>query len=70
MHIVENLVSLFFTSISNSFTIIRWPTLATMVPMRTTTTPPPTLEQVLIMQAQMLQPMQQTMANMQQAQGH
>jgi hypothetical protein len=41
-----------------------------MVPMRTTTTPPPTLEQVLIMQAQMLQPMQQTMANMQQAQGH
>jgi hypothetical protein len=32
--------------------------------------PPPTLEQVLIMQAQMLQTMQQTMANMQQAQGH
>jgi hypothetical protein len=31
---------------------------------------PPTLEQVLIMQAQMLQTMQQTMANMQQAQGH
>jgi hypothetical protein len=31
--------------------------------------PPPTLEQVLIMQAQMLQTMQQTMANMQQAQG-
>jgi hypothetical protein len=31
---------------------------------------PPTLEQVLIMQAQMLQIMQQTMANMQQAQGH
>jgi hypothetical protein len=30
---------------------------------------PPTLEQVLIMQAQMLQIMQQTMANMQQAQG-
>jgi hypothetical protein len=29
--------------------------------------PPPTLEQVLIMQAQMLQTMQQTMANMQQA---
>jgi hypothetical protein len=29
--------------------------------------PPQTLEQVLIMQAQMLQPMQQTMANMQQA---
>jgi hypothetical protein len=28
---------------------------------------PPTLEQVLIMQAQMLQTMQQTMANMQQA---
>jgi hypothetical protein len=32
--------------------------------------PPPTLEQVLIMQAQMLQTRQQTMANMQQAQGH
>jgi hypothetical protein len=34
--------------------------------------PPPllTLEQVLIMQAQMLNTMQQTMANMQQAQGH
>jgi hypothetical protein len=32
--------------------------------------PPPTLEQVLIMQARMLQTMQQTMANMQQAQGH
>jgi hypothetical protein len=32
--------------------------------------PPPTLEQVLIMQAQMLQTMQQTMANMQHAQGH
>jgi hypothetical protein len=34
--------------------------------------PPPlaTLEQVLIMQAQMLWTMQQTMANMQQAQGH
>jgi hypothetical protein len=32
--------------------------------------PPPTLEQVLIMQAQMLKTMQQTMANMQQAQGH
>jgi hypothetical protein len=31
--------------------------------------PPPTLDQVLIMQAQMLQTMQQTMANMQQAQG-
>jgi hypothetical protein len=30
----------------------------------------PTLEQVLIMQAQILQTMQQTMANMQQAQGH
>jgi hypothetical protein len=30
---------------------------------------PPTLEQVLIMQAQMLQTMQQTMVNMQQAQG-
>jgi hypothetical protein len=29
--------------------------------------PPPTLEQVLIMQAQMLQTMQQTMVNMQQA---
>jgi hypothetical protein len=28
--------------------------------------PPPTLEQVLIMQAQMLQTMQQTMAHMQQ----
>jgi hypothetical protein len=34
------------------------------------TPPPPTLEQVLIMQTQMLQTMQQTMANMQQAQGH
>jgi hypothetical protein len=32
--------------------------------------PPLTLEQVLIMQALMLQTMQQTMANMQQAQGH
>jgi hypothetical protein len=32
--------------------------------------PPPTLEQVSRMQAQMLQTMQQTMANMQQAQGH
>jgi hypothetical protein len=32
--------------------------------------PPPTLEQVLIMQAKMLQTMQQTMANIQQAQGH
>jgi hypothetical protein len=32
--------------------------------------PPPTLEQVLIIQAQMLQTRQQTMANMQQAQGH
>jgi hypothetical protein len=31
--------------------------------------PPPTLEQVLIMQAHMLQTMQQTMVNMQQAQG-
>jgi hypothetical protein len=31
--------------------------------------PPPTLEQVLIMHAQMPQTMQQTMANMQQAQG-
>jgi hypothetical protein len=30
----------------------------------------PTLEQVMIMQAQMLQTMQQTMANMQQVQGH
>jgi hypothetical protein len=34
------------------------------------TPPPTTLEQVLIMQAQMLQTMQQTIANMQQAQGH
>jgi hypothetical protein len=33
-------------------------------------TPLPTLEQVLIMQAQMLQTMQQTMANMQQVRGH
>jgi hypothetical protein len=32
--------------------------------------PPPTLEQVLLMQAQMLQTMQQTMANMHQGQGH
>jgi hypothetical protein len=32
--------------------------------------PPPILEQVLIMQAQMLQTIQQTMASMQQAQGH
>jgi hypothetical protein len=32
--------------------------------------PPPTLEQVLIMHAQMLQTMQQTMADMQQAHGH
>jgi hypothetical protein len=32
--------------------------------------PPPTLEQVLIMQAQMLQSMQQTMENMQNAQGN
>jgi hypothetical protein len=32
--------------------------------------PPPTLEQVLIRQAQMLQTMKETMANMQQAQGH
>jgi hypothetical protein len=32
--------------------------------------PPPTLVQVLIIQAQMLQTTQQTMANMQQAQGH
>jgi hypothetical protein len=32
--------------------------------------PQTTLEQVLIMQAQMLQTIQQTMANMQQAQGH
>jgi hypothetical protein len=32
--------------------------------------PPPTLEQVLIMQAQMLQTMQQTMTNMQQAPQH
>jgi hypothetical protein len=32
--------------------------------------PPPTLEQVLIMQVQMLQTMQQTMANMQNAQGN
>jgi hypothetical protein len=31
--------------------------------------PPPTLEQVLLMQAQNLQTMQQTMASMQQAQG-
>jgi hypothetical protein len=31
---------------------------------------PPTLEQVLIMQAHMLQTTQQTTANMQQAQGH
>jgi hypothetical protein len=31
--------------------------------------PPPTLEHVLIMQAQMLQTLQQTMVNMQQAQG-
>jgi hypothetical protein len=32
--------------------------------------PPPTLEKVLIMQAQMMQTIQQTMANMQQAQQH
>jgi hypothetical protein len=32
--------------------------------------PPPTLEKVSIMQAQMMQTMQQTMVNMQQAQGH
>jgi hypothetical protein len=32
--------------------------------------PPPTLEQVLMTQAQMLQTMQQTMANMQQAPQH
>jgi hypothetical protein len=32
--------------------------------------PPPTLEQVLIMQGQMLQTMQQTMVNMQQAPQH
>jgi hypothetical protein len=32
--------------------------------------PPLTLEQVLIMQAQILQTMQQIMANMQQGQGH
>jgi hypothetical protein len=32
--------------------------------------PPSTLEQVLLMQAQMLQTMQQTMANMHQGQGH
>jgi hypothetical protein len=31
--------------------------------------PPPTLEQVLLMQAQMLQTMQHTMVNMKQAQG-
>jgi hypothetical protein len=31
---------------------------------------PPTLEQVLLMQAQMLQTMQQMMANMHQGQGH
>jgi hypothetical protein len=31
--------------------------------------PPPTLEQVLLMQAHNLQTMQQTMASMQQAQG-
>jgi hypothetical protein len=31
---------------------------------------PPTLEQVLIMQPQILQTMQHTMTNMQQAQGH
>jgi hypothetical protein len=31
--------------------------------------PPPTLEEVLIMQARILQTMQQTMTNMQQAQG-
>jgi hypothetical protein len=33
-----------------------------------TVNPPPTLEQVLMMQAQMLQSMQQTMVNMQNAQ--
>jgi hypothetical protein len=32
--------------------------------------PPPTLEQVFIMQAQMLQTIQQTMTNMQQAPQH
>jgi hypothetical protein len=32
--------------------------------------PPPTLEQVLMMQAQMLRTMQQTMVNMQNAQPH
>jgi hypothetical protein len=32
--------------------------------------PPPTLEQVLIMRAQMLETMQQIMANMQPVQGH
>jgi hypothetical protein len=32
--------------------------------------PPPTLEQVLLMQAQMLHTMQQMMANMHQGQGH
>jgi hypothetical protein len=32
--------------------------------------PPLTLEKVSIMQAQMMQTMQQTMVNMQQAQGH
>jgi hypothetical protein len=32
--------------------------------------PPPTVEQVLIMHAQMLKTVQQTMANMQQSQGH
>jgi hypothetical protein len=55
--------------------IIRWPTLANHaahknIDNNANSSPPPTLEQVLIMQAQMLQTMQQTMANMQQAPQH
>jgi hypothetical protein len=42
MHIVGNLVALSFTSFSKLFTVIRWPTLTTVVPMRTTTTTMPT----------------------------
>jgi hypothetical protein len=57
MHIAGNHVSLSFTSISQLFIIIRWPTLCNRGANENNNNnnanppPPPTLEQVLITQA-------------------
>jgi hypothetical protein len=73
MHIVENFGSLFFYLYLKSLQDHQMANTRNRVTNEnnennnTNPHPPPTLEQVLNMQAQMLQTMQQTMANIQQA---